>query len=314
MTPSVERSIGKNSIEATSPRHIAWSDHSVLREAQFSQEGQVVHPLQQEIWSVLESLPLESNYTPDRARQWNILRRLKWDTLVDDLRTHLGTVQQEQEKFAKLKNKPKSNRSDGEGKVLRGKVFETLINADPAFGERSDLEMELLALAHNPDKFGLQGILGYYRNPDMAFIVMQMRDSTVIEGIGEAKLGLINDRAYKQLSETGFARGVEALVSVVNTLQDPARYGLVEVARVREQQGEGPILTISPEFNQLLVVPANRKVEWKSKLINYRDFRDPAKREDVLELLGDPERVIVRKAAFSAAEVIAISRILEGKI
>lgn len=236
-----------------------------------------VHPLQKELWAVLGATTLESGYLPDRVRQQAIFDRIKWDSFVQEA-IHEGT----------------------EGKQVRGKVFEMLINADPAFGQRSPLELELLALAHNPSKFGLQDILGQYRNPDMAFIVTQIDDHAVIAGIGEAKLGLLNTRAYKQLSETGFARGVAALVEVVNSLPDPASYGLVEVAKA------GP-LTIAPDFSQLLVVPANRKVEWKSKLVNYRDFPDPVERKEMYALLGDPDRVTIKKAAFSTAEVGAVA-------
>jgi hypothetical protein len=231
---------------------------------------------------------------------------------VGDLRNHLATNLEEQKKFSRGKNQNllSKDKGDGEGKVLRGKVFELLLNADPAFGKRSPLELELLALAHNPDAFGLGGVLGYYRNPDMAFILTKSGDSTVVEGIGEAKLGTLNRRAYAQLSDTGFARGVKALVMVVNALKDPEKFGLVEVAKAKRLAGSAPILTIAPEFSQLLVVPANRNLAQPSKLINYKDFSDPTERQGLLTLLKDSSKVMIQKAAFSAGEVAAMSQTL----
>lgn len=274
------------------------------------------HPLQLEVWRVLQSVQPEAGYIPDRNRQKQILEMMHWDTLVEDLREHLATNAEEQKKFSRGKSAKEKleNQRDGEGKVLRGKVFETLLNADIAFGQRSPLELELLALAHNPDQFGLGGLLGYYRNPDMAFILTKLGDSTVVEGIGEAKLGTLNRRAYMQLSDTGFARGVRALVTVVNSLDNPEVFGLVEVAKAKKLAGEAPILTIAPEFSQLLVVPANRNLSQPSKLINYADFHDPKERKELLNLLKDPKRVIIQKAAFSGAEVGAITTVLIAKM
>ena len=279
-------------------------------------EVELMDPLHNEIWSVLLSVSSEVGYVPDRERQKQVLKMMHWDTLVEDLQDHLATNAEEQKKFTRGKSTEvkSDNQREGEGKVLRGKVFETLLNADIAFGQRSALELELLALAHNPDQFGLGGLLGYYRNPDMAFILTKLGDSTVVEGIGEAKLGTLNRRAYMQLSDTGFARGVRALVAVVNSLDTPEAFGLVEVAKAKKLAGDAPILTIAPEFSQLLVVPANRNLSQPSKLINYSDFKNPTERKDLLNLLKDPKRVTIQKAAFSGTEVRAITDVLIAKI
>ena len=165
-------------------------------------------------------------------------------------------------------------------------------------------------MAHNPDAFGLGEQLGYHRNPDMAFLIVEKEDGVVIEGVGESKLGLLNERSFKQLSETGFAAGVKALVEVVNNLPDPELHGLVEVARAREGRKEGvPLLTISQEFSQLLVVPANRNIEWSSTLINRREFSAEA-RDTFYTLLNDTRHLRTARAAFSTAEVVAITNVL----
>jgi len=217
-------------------------------------------------------------------------RALLWDTFVAEVQSESGGT------------------GEGAGKRLRGKLFEMLIQADPAFGQRTALEKELLALAHNPEAFRLGKELGHHRNPDMAFLIVQKEDGVVIEGVGESKLGLLNERSYKQLSETGFARGVKALVEIVNTLPDPAAHGLVEIARARTVLGEGkPLLTVSTEFTQLLVVPANRNIEWSSSLVNRREFTMEG-RQKFYELLSDIRHVKTARAAFSTAEVSALSQ------
>ncbi len=253
------------------------------------QTQEMVHPVRTRLWEALVSADVEKEYSPDRARQQVVFDRIQWETFAYDLAKDSGGT------------------GEGAGKRLRGKLFEMLINADPAFGERSPLELELLSLAHNPDAFGLGVELGYHRNPDMAFLIVEKEDGVVIEGVGESKLGLLNERSFHQLSETGFARGVKALVEVVNDLPDPATHGLFEVARVREELGpDKPLLTMAPEFTQLLVVPANRKPGWSSTLINRREFTID-KRNQFYELLNDTEHVMVRKAAFSTAEVGALA-------
>jgi len=260
-----------------------------------------VRLLRVRLWGALLCAEVEKEYMPDRARQERVFGRINWETFQEELFAGVGD--------------PKTS---GAKKQLRGKLFELLIQADPAFGQRSALEKELLALAHSPDAFGLEKELGYHRNPDMAFLIVQKEDGVVIEGVGESKLGLLNERSFQQLSETGFARGVTALVDVVNTLPDPEAHGLVEVAKARRalrSLGEGnaeqvkPLLTISPEFTQLLVVPANRNIEWTSTLINRREFTSQG-RQQFRALLQDTRHMRVAKAAFSTSEVGAMADVL----
>lgn len=252
------------------------------------------HPVRAVLWRALEQAPLEKEYTPDKERQKAVFDHVSWDTFLDEIA------------------KESTGTGEGAGKRLRGKLFEMLIQADPAFGQRSALEKELLALAHNPDAFGLGRLLGHHRNPDMAFLIVQKENGVEITGVGESKLGLLNERSYKQLSETGFARGVNALVSVVNTLPDPERHGLVEVAKARRMLGENkPLLTVSPEFTQLLVVPANRNIAWHSSLINRKEFSIEG-RQRFYELLSDIRHVRTANAAFSTAEVSAMANVLRS--
>lgn len=255
-----------------------------------------IHPVRAVLWETLMATDVEKEYVPDRTRQQRVFDHIRWDTFLDEVKKESGGT-----------GEGAGPDSIGAGKRLRGKVFEMLIQADPSFGQRSALEQELLALAHAPDQFGLGKLLGYHRNPDMAFLIVQNENGVEITGVGESKLGLLNERSFKQLSETGFARGVKALVEVVNTLPDPQAHGLVEVAKAREALAPGkPLLTVSPEFTQLLVVPANRNIEWSSSLINRREFTMEG-RQKFYELLTDMQKVRTANAAFSTREVSAIA-------
>lgn len=268
----------------------------MMRPEQESSREAMSHPVRQRLWEALEKTEAEKAYVPDRDRQRTVFDRINWDTFTEEVKSESGGT-----------GEGAGPDSIGAGKRLRGKIFEMLIQADPAFGQRTALEKELLALAHNPDAFRLGKELGHHRNPDMAFLIVEKADGVVIEGVGESKLGLLNERSYKQLSETGFARGVKALVEVVNTLPDPAAHGLIEIARARSMLGEGKaLLTVSPEFTQLLVVPANRNIEWSSSLINRREFSMEG-RQKFYELLSDIRHVKTAKAAFSTAEVSAMA-------
>lgn len=238
-----------------------------------------LHPLRDRLWQAVEAAEVEKDYVPDRQRQKRVFGHVNWDTFYREVMAE-----------------------GANGKQVRGKIFEMLIQADPEFGQRSPLEKELLALAHNPAAFGLEKELAVYRNPDMAFLLVKKEDGVEIIGVGESKLGLLNERSYKQLSKTGFETGVNALVAVVNHLPDPAAYGLVEVAKARP-------LSIASEFSQLLVVPANRKIEWSSTLINRREFSAEG-REKFYELLSDTRHLRTARAAFSTAEVVAVTSAL----
>lgn len=240
------------------------------------------------LWKSVLTATAEKDYTPNRKRQEVVFSNISWEHFFDELFESVGPLD-----------------SDGGGKMIRGKLFEMLINADPEFGERTPLEKELLDLAHNPDKYGLGKELGYHRNPDMAFLLLQKADGVEIIGVGESKLGLLNERSFKQLSETGFHRGVTALAEVVNNLPDPEKHGLHEIAKARKELSHGkPLLTISEPFSQLLVVPANRHVEWKSTLLNRREFT-PEGRQRFYDLFD--QNVRVKRAAFSTAEVSALT-------
>lgn len=297
-----------------------------------SEYKEAFHPMRVKIETALQNAVLEKDYVPDKERQARIFDRIDWEMFLSEL----GVEGQRGEAFRfKAPSRPRRDNTDGQGsgldldgartrnadlsggqgKQIRGKLFEMLIQADPEFGERTPLEKELLALAHNPAGFGLEKELGVYRNPDMAFLLFEGENGVELVGVGESKLGLLNERSYKQLSESGFTRGAHKLIEVVNNLPDPATHGLFEVAKVRlahrspASRDEGGPIRVADDFTQLLVVPANRNIEWKSTLVNRREFSREG-RQQFYELLEDTTRVRTAKAAFSTAEVAAMARAL----
>lgn len=258
---------------------------------------EMIHPLRESLWETLLATETEAQYIPDRDRQREVFERIDWETFQKEVFEGVGDVY-----------------TSGAGKQIRGKLFEMLIQNDSQFGFRSELEKELLILAHSPEKFGLAEVLGHHRNPDLAFLIVERDDGVVIEGVGESKLGLLNERSFKQLSETGFTLGVHALVDVVNNLEDPASHGLVELAKVKTDMPPGkPVLTIDTDFSQLLVVPANRNTAWSSTLVNRREF-SAAGRKEFYELLENTKRVRTANAAFSTAEVTALTKHLVNTV
>lgn len=270
-------------------------DHQIRGNSVEPRQAEAAYnPLRVRLWEALTAAEVEKAYVPDRDRQRMVFDHIDWNSFQSDVASE------------------SAGSGEGAGKRLRGKVFELLIQADPAFGQRTALEKELLALAHNPDAFGLGKELGYHRNPDMAFLIVQKEHGVVIEGVGESKLGLLNERSFKQLSETGFARGVSALVELVNNLPDPEKHSLHEIAKARATLPPGtPLLTVSSDFTQLLVVPANRNIEWASTLVNRREFTVEG-REKFYELLQDRRHVRTARAAFSTAEVGAMAAKMSG--
>jgi|GEM_PF-677444 len=272
-----------------SPEKIFHTDPARPERMIHAEHHEHLHPLRAAMWDALVSVQPEKDYTPDRMRQSVVFDHIDWDTLTSDV--FKGT---------------KDPQTDGAAKQIRGKLFEMLIQADPGFGERSALEKELLTLAHSPEKYGLNNELGGYRNPDMAFLLFTGENGTELIGIGESKLGLLNERSFKQLSETGFTSGAHKLIEVVNCLPDPVSHGLVETAKARP-------IRISADFSQLLVVPANRNIAWSSTLVNRREFTADG-RKKFYELLEDTARVRTVNAAFSTVEVGEMAKVLIERV
>lgn len=245
---------------------------------------------------VLEGVRVESGYTPDRDRQRAVLANLP-ENLVEQLRGHLHVAYKEREFFMSVRGES-VNKFDDRA-VISGELFELLVENDSSLNQKTKVSEEFLALMHDPERFRLGQQLGQYRNPDLATF---QEDSFVIASVGEAKLGLFGFRAYQQLSEHGFAQGISAAVNLLNVRGDLQEFGLTNLASVLQ---EGHRLYVGEDFKQVLVVPANRSTQVDS-LINSREFRNPRDYDLFAELLEDRQKIEIKKALFSVAEVNAL--------
>lgn len=264
--------------------------------------------LRESLHHALEMAVPETGYAPDRSRQREVLDNLPDDTLYE-LAGHLRSAYLEQQKFARLKRATFDEEDFDDETVLRGKVFEMLIAADPALHTPDPIAEELLTLMHDPERFRLEHMLKYYRTPDAAYLyVDRVDDVLVVRAAAEAKLGRLNDRAFRQLSERGFRYGLENMASCMNALDDPIVYGLIQIAtfKQRHMRSDHPIIMVAPDFHQILVVPANRDLSDPASLVRASDFDDPSYGQ-MLYLLSDSSRLTMKKAAFSTAEVAALT-------
>lgn len=260
---------------------------------------------------VILRVPPEEGYIPDRERQMDILSRLP-DDILYELAGHLRTSFLESQKFAKLRGIVFTAADFDDETILRGKVFEMLVAADPALHTPDPLAEELLTLMHDPERFAMEEVLRYYRTPDGAYIEVDRVDGwLIVRAAAEAKLGRLNRRAASQLGERGFRYGLVHMATAVNETEDLATHGLVETAAYREglESHSGELITVASDFRQVLIVPANRNTDDPASLVNSRDFDDLAFGE-LLYLLSDAGRLTIKKAAFSAAEVAALTRLL----
>lgn len=256
--------------------------------------------------AALDAVPADPGYTPDRQRQQAVFTRLP-DTLMLELKAHRYASDREQRFHEERLGLPHAEQD--ERMVMRGKVFELLVSADPAIHVPSQAGEELLALLHGPNRFNLAQTLGYPRNPDLAFLVVEEKDGgLIIKAAGECKLGRLNARALKQL-DGGFLQGFTKAMEVINHRSDLSSYGLTELSRIQQAARSQPFLRLAPDFHLRLVVPANRDTRDTDNLLKTEEL-SPAERERFHELLGHDGTVTVVKAAFSIAEVATIAHAL----
>lgn len=273
-------------------------------------EVSVPSPWLTAVTTAIEHVPPEPGYVPDPVRQQMVLARLP-DTLILELNAHRFASDLEQRFHEDRLGLPHSEQN--EDMVIRGKVFELLVAADPAIHTPSPAAEELLALLHDPDRFALAEALGYPRNPDMAFLVVAVHDGAiVIKAAGECKLGRLNARSLKQLDD-GFLRGIKKAIQLLNERGDLGSHGLIELARAKQHCRQPEFLRLAPDFRVILVVPANRDTSDPDALVKTEELA-PEERSRLRTILGDEEAVTIRKAAFSAAEVAAVTQTLADLI
>ena len=268
-----------------------------------------------ELGQVLEGVPPEEGYLPDRELQASIIRELP-ENLVEELHAHLMANEIEQRKIAGERGKEFKEIPDD--RVIKGELFERLAAAqygragaearDPRLAE--ELSQELVQLMHNPERFTLGKQIGHIRNPDLAFFRINDQGKVEIEAAGEVKLGLLDERAGDQIG-WGFRKGIQRMVQAVNQVENPEDSGLTAVAQSRARGGS---LGVSEDLKVKLIVPADRNLDKKESLINRNNFQQEEDYNHLAELLKDESKIEILKSAFSWREVAEISYYLLGKI
>ena len=268
-----------------------------------------------ELEHVLESAPPEETHLPDRELQASILRELP-ENLVEQLHAHLMTTEKEDQQIAVERGR--EVRVTPEEQVVRGELFERLAALqygrpaaearDPRLTE--ELSQELLQLMHEPERFALGTQIGRIRNPDLAFFRINDQGKVEIEAAGEAKLGLLNERAADQIGR-GFREGVQKMVGAVNRVEKPEDLGLRAVAQSRSRGG---YLGASGNLRVKLIVPADRNPAEKRSLINRGRFHREKDYIHLLELLENESETEILKSAFSRQDVAKMADHLLVKI
>ena len=128
------------------------------------------------------------------------------------------------------------------------------------------ISTEILDIMQNPHKYNLEENFITLRNPDALYTHIDKSGAVVIDGIGEAKLGHLNERAINQLEL--FPENLKYICNLLNNkpeFKDPINLrnmGLDNLYTLRwTLDPDAMILKISPTFTQFLIVPANRNTD-----------------------------------------------------
>ncbi len=191
---------------------------------------------------------------------------------------------------------------------------------------------ELLLLWQNPIKYGVPLRL---KNPDLAYVLISGAGNVRFEVLGEAKLGMLDYRAYAQLLDSGFK---EALRTLINWLNSDAGKNHRSVLADKGLYNLSKVETVSMSETMLvhLVVPANRRVHERQgaitpdlafSLINTKKFEQQsmdkkfryifigngykfATYQDFIALLCDETQIQYKRSHFSTEEVWALTDVL----
>lgn len=245
------------------------------------------------------------NYTPNLDAQRTVLNNLP-ENLVELLHGHLHVAQKEQNYFDTLHKRPLEIVDDKT--VVCGELFELLVESQYLKQEAAVVD-ELLAFFHDPARFELNKLLGHVRNPDLAYVHYDSNaERFVIDAAGEAKLGLLNKRAFSQLKE--FEEKFKRVAQILNLDElDLEAHGLEALS---EFQGS---ISISKAFKRILFVPANRDAADIDSLIRSdpQEFTDD-EYEEFYSMLDNTNFVDIQKSVFSTQEVSKMAEVLVQKI
>ena len=210
--------------------------------------------------------------------------------------------------------------------IVQGEFFELLVEIqareylkesdNPENKEGLDKMSEtLLAVAHNPDVFGLEEY-DKLRNPDLAWLQVDDEGNLVVTACVEAKSSLhLNSQAYQQLRPEGFRTTLRQLANDINKLEKPDSHGLTGFGIT------GKKILIHDEIVQYIVVckgtkpTTNQEAEKMVKPTNF-DKKPLSEDEqtDFVRLLTNDPQVILIESPFSHNEIKRMAVFLTNKI
>jgi hypothetical protein len=245
-----------------------------------------------------------------RVRQRASLVNLP-ENMEDYLRAHIYT-QALEDKWVRERKGIKTDRPAPTNlEIIRGEIFELLVEGDPALNTRNAAAEQFLAFMHDPARYNYETELGHVRNPDLAVIKDDGSGRMVVTEIGEAKLGRIDARGFDQIIKNGIRRGVEEAVGLLKgkSPSELAEHGLDQISQA------SPV-DLAEQAKQVLVVPADRNISRPGTLFGY-DIIDQYGRGRADEVLGEMLRTSgtqIKTAAFTGAQVEALARYYLEKI
>lgn len=224
------------------------------------------------------------------------------EEFVEQMDAHLRQMQMESDIYTQYHQLEEEEIRDRG--FLLGAVFEKLVEEEMGSGDK--LQNEILALMHDPNRYGLQAELGSVRNPDLAMVDVTSAGRIIIKGAREIKLGQLDYRAFDQLNGK-FRQGFEKLVQVVNTQSNHEDIGLFQIAQ------RGGKMGVARDFRQVLVVPADRDIGNPRSMIKTKDFKRPEDVERFVGMISSGE-VTVLQSKYSSDEVVELSEYVLEKI
>lgn len=285
----------------------AITSHEDLNDTTNNTETALVNELTSYLVESLSEL-YRGEEIPNLEEKLSILSKLP-NNLIQDLDGYLRSEEINEETYARHNNRRPGRFN--EKAHLRGEIFERLVSSE--FESQPDkLGTEVLSLLRNPDRYNYLQELGYVRNPDLAVVDIDDDNRLVIKQAGDAKLGSLNYRSYRQFKDTGFKSGFNKLAEVVNNSAgaDLEANGLGELGAARDL---GLELTVAEDYRQRIIVPSDRTIDNDNVeyLIDRGSFYyqrgdtykfNEAGFNDFKQLLSS-EHVSIEQSSFSTKEV-----------
>ena len=243
------------------------------------------HPSEKDLLVAKLTEVLGSHSEEQAIWQQEVLGNLS-ESLPSDLRQHLN------ERAAKG-----DTASEQRGQAA-GFVFEALVRADNRLFDHPETAaaVELREVLKHSRRYHFDDPLLDFREPDVALV----DERGEFRGYAEAKLGLLDTRALRQLSASGakatFLRVTRHLRENYARLSE---WGLPALAAKPKRE-----IAIQKEgFARVLVVPSNRNIASRASLIKASEQigQDDRERAELLRVLN--EEVTVCQTAFSTEEV-----------